>query len=123
MVCEHQSPGRIGTPRLHPSLKRPEVRLRELARILRLNSLEELDYPFHDKTITVTQCGRVCFGRQKIHLSTVFAGQNVGIKEVADKIWLVSFMHYDLGFFDHETCRLGSAENPFGAKVLPMSPV
>jgi putative transposase len=42
---------------------------------------------------------------------------------VADKIWLVSFMHYDLGFFDHETYRLGSAENPFGAKVLPMSPV
>jgi hypothetical protein len=25
----------------------------------------------------------------------------VGIKEVAEKIWLVTFMHYDLGFFDH----------------------
>ena len=74
-------------------------------------------------TVTVTQCGRVCFGRQKIHLSTVFAGQNVGIKQVADKIWLVSFMEYDLGFFDDETYRLGTAENPFGAKVLPMSPV
>ena len=24
----------------------------------------------------------------------------VGIKEVAEKIWLVTFMHYDLGFFD-----------------------
>jgi putative transposase len=59
---------------------------------------------------------------QKIHLSTVFAGQNVGIKQVEDKIWLVSFMEYDLGFFDDETCRLGSTENPFGAKVLPMSP-
>jgi len=33
--------------------------------------------------------------------------------------WLVSFMDYDLGFFDHETGRLGSAENPFAAKVLP----
>jgi len=32
-------------------------------------------------------------------------------------------MHYDLGFFDHETGRLESAENPFAAKVLPMSPV
>ena len=85
--------------------------------------LSELHYPFHDRTITVTQCGRICFGRRKIHLSTVFAGQNVGIKEVSDKIWLVSFMHYDLGFFDHETGRLESAENPFAAKVLPMSPV
>jgi putative transposase len=32
-------------------------------------------------------------------------------------------MEYDPGFFDDENCRLGSAENPFGAKVLPMSPV
>jgi hypothetical protein len=45
-----------------------------------------------------------------------------GIKEVAENIWLVSFMHYDLGFFDHETGRVECAPNPFGAKVLPMSP-
>src|SRR6266540_2535773 len=73
----------------------------------------ELHHPFHDRTITVTQCGRICVGRRKINLSTVFAGQNIGIKEVSDKIWLVSFMEYDLGFFDHETGRLASAENPF----------
>jgi putative transposase len=59
----------------------------------------------------------------KINLSVVLAGQNVGIKEVSDRIWLVSFMDYDLGFFDHETGRLGTAENPFAAKVLPMCPV
>jgi putative transposase len=85
--------------------------------------LSDLQYPFHDRTITVTQCGRMCLGRRKINLSTVFAGQNVGIKEVSDKIWLVSFMQYDLGFFDHETGRLASADNPFAPKVLPMSPV
>jgi putative transposase len=84
--------------------------------------LSELHYPFHDRTITVTQCGRICFGRRKINLSTVFAGQNVGVKEVSDRIWLVSFMDYDLGFFDHETGRLASADNPFASKVLPMSP-
>jgi putative transposase len=84
--------------------------------------LSELEYPFHDRTITVTNCGRICLGNRKINLSTVFAGQNVGIKEVADKVWLVSFMQYDLGFFDHETGRITSAENPFGAKVLPMCP-
>jgi hypothetical protein len=44
------------------------------------------------------------------------AGQNVGVKEVSDKIWLVSFMEYDLGFFDHETGRLASAGNPFAPK-------
>jgi putative transposase len=61
--------------------------------------LSELEYPFHDRTVTVTTCGRICVGRRKINLSQVFAGQNVGIKEVADKIWLVSFMHYDFGVF------------------------
>jgi putative transposase len=34
----------------------------------------------------------------------------------------VSFMDYDLGYFDDETCRLEPIKNPFAAKVLPMSP-
>jgi putative transposase len=85
--------------------------------------LPDLDYPFHDKAVTVTTCGRICFNRQKINLSGVFAGQLVGLKQVSDEIWLVSFMDYDLGYFDHETCRLEPIENPFGPKVLPMTPV
>ena len=84
--------------------------------------LSDLEYPFHDRTITVTHCGRICLGKRKINLSTVFAGQNVGIKQLSDQVWLVSFMQYDLGFFDQETDRVTSAENPFGAKVLPMCP-
>src|SRR6267154_427909 len=55
--------------------------------------LPELDYPFHDKTVTVTTCGRICFNRQKINLSTVFAGQKMGIKQVSEEIWLVTFMY------------------------------
>ncbi len=85
--------------------------------------LPELDYPFHDRTVTVTTCGRICFNRQKINLSVVFAGQSVGIKQLSDEIWLVSFMDYDLGYFDRQTCRLEPIDNPFGPKVLPMSPV
>jgi len=87
------------------------------------SGLPELEYPFHDRTITVTRCGRICMGPMKINLTQAFAGQKVGVKQVEEKIWLVSFMRYDLGFFDHETCRIESAENPFTAKVLPMSPV
>jgi putative transposase len=85
--------------------------------------LPDLDYPFHDKAVTVTTCGRICFNRQKINLSQVFAGQTVGIKQTDERIWLVSFMHYDLGYFDDETCRLEPLANPFGPKVLPMSSV
>jgi hypothetical protein len=69
-----------------------------------------------------TACGRICIGRRKIILSQVFAWQNAGIKEVAEKIWLVSFTDYDLGFFDHEAGRVECAPSPFGAKLLPMSP-
>jgi hypothetical protein len=39
----------------------------------------------------------------KSNFGTVFAGQAVGIKEVQDDIWLVSFMDHDLGYFDVET--------------------
>jgi putative transposase len=83
--------------------------------------LEELAYPFHDATIIVTQCGRICFNNRKVNLSQVFAGQNVGVTQVGERIWLVTFMQYDLGYFDDETCRLEPIENPFGPKVLPMS--
>jgi putative transposase len=58
-----------------------------------------------------------------VNLSTVFAGQKVGVAQVSEPIWLVTFMDYDLGCFDDETCRLGAIKNPFRPKVLPMSPV
>jgi putative transposase len=70
----------------------------------------------------VTGCGRLCFRGHKVNLSQVFAGQSVGVAQVGERIWLVSFMHYDLGYFDDETCRLEPIENPFGPKLLPMSP-
>ena len=84
--------------------------------------LPDLIYPLHDWTSTVTTCGRICFKKRKVNLSLVFAGQRVGVKQVDERIWLVSFMHYDLGYFDDETCRLEPIENPFGPGVLPMSP-
>jgi hypothetical protein len=63
-----------------------------------------------------TRCLSTCEGQ-------AFSGQAVGIREVSDKIWLVSFMLYDLGFFDEDEARVELGENPFTTKVLPMSPV
>lgn len=83
----------------------------------------EPEYPFHDKFIRVTRCGRICMGRRKINLSTAFAGQIVGIREVEDQVWLVSFLDFDLGFFDRDENRVEPAPNPFGPeKVSTMSP-
>ena len=49
--------------------------------------LSELECPFHDRTVEVTMCGRVCFDSRKINLSTVFAGHKVGVKEVDHGLW------------------------------------
>ncbi len=35
-----------------------------------------------------------------------------------DRIWLVTFMQYALGYFDDETCRLEPIDNPFGPKIV-----
>ena len=77
----------------------------------------ELSYPFHDRTALVTYCGRICIFKKKINLSTSLAGQAVGIKEVDDGIWLVTFMDYDLGYIDLEEKTVQPLYNPFGPKV------
>ena len=73
----------------------------------------EPEYPFHDRTVRVTRCGRICVGKRKINLSQVFAGQMLGLREVEDQVWLVSFLNYDLGFFDSQEDRVEPADNPF----------
>ena len=83
--------------------------------------LPELIYPFHDRELLVTACGRLCLHRKRINISTVLAGQKLGIKEVDDGIWLASFMHYDLGYFDLEQKTLQPLDNPFGTRLSPMS--
>jgi hypothetical protein len=83
--------------------------------------LPNLDYPFHDRDVLVTACGRICMHRKRINISTVLAGQKVGLKEVDDGIWLVSFMTYDLGYIDLEQKTLQPLDNPFGPRLSPMS--
>jgi hypothetical protein len=51
----------------------------------------------------------------------VLAGQRLGIKEVEDGIWLVSFMSYDPGYIDLEQKTLQTIDNPFGTSLSPMS--
>jgi putative transposase len=100
------------------AMKMPADLYTRSARLYR--GLEELAYPFHDATFTVTQCGRICFKGLKVNLSHAFAGQNVGVTQVGERTWLVTFMRYDLGYFDDETCRLEPIDNPFIPTVLPM---
>lgn len=82
--------------------------------------LPDIDYPLHDRDVVVTTCGRICMHRKKINISTSLAGQRLGIKEVDEAIWLVSFMDYDLGYIDLEQKTLQPLDNPFGPRVSPM---
>ena len=61
-----------------------------------------------DRIDVVTDQCSGCTGR--------LAGQKLGIKEVDEGIWLASFMHYDLGYFDLEQKTLQPLDNPFGPK-------
>ena len=113
---------RFNHERPHQALEMqtPASRYRPSTRVY--HGLDELEYPFHDWTAVITTCGRICWNRRKINVSQVFAGQRVGVKQVSEHVWLVTFMEYDLGYFDDETCRLEPIDNPFGPKLLPMSP-
>jgi putative transposase len=83
---------------------------------------DELHDFYHDALSLLNAAAGSVLKAARSNLSHVFAGQLAGIKQVEDRIWLVSFMQYDLGYFDNETCRLEPIENPFGPTVLPMSP-
>jgi hypothetical protein len=62
----------------------------------RYHGIPEPHYPFHDRTVIVTSCGRLCLYGKKINLTQSLAGQAVDDKEVDHGIWLVNFMDYDL---------------------------
>jgi hypothetical protein len=81
----------------------------------------EVNYPFHDRDILVTACGRIRMHRKKINISTVLAGHRLGIKEEDDGIWLMSFMQYDIGYIDLEQKTLQTIDSPFGTRLSPMS--
>ena len=59
--------------------------------------------------------------RKKINLSTVLAGQRLGIKEIDDGIWLTSFIEYDLGYIDLGQRTLQTIDNPFDTRLSPKS--
>lgn len=63
------------------------------------------------------------YPRKLVDISTLLAGQKLGIKEVDDGIWLASLMRHDLGYFDLEQKTPQPLDNPFGTRLSPMSQV
>ena len=75
--------------------------------------LDDLDYPQHDLTLRVSPCGSIRFNKMRIYISTALSFQNLGVTEIDDQLWNVSFMNFNLGYFDEDTCKLQLSNNPF----------
>lgn len=84
--------------------------------------LEPLAYPTMDRTVRVGIGGSIRLPNTKLlYIGEVFTEENVGIKEVDESVWQVSFMNYDLGYFNLKDHKLEIAANPFLIKTLESS--
>ncbi|MFT3912923.1 MAG: IS481 family transposase [Anaeromyxobacteraceae bacterium] len=68
--------------------------------------LPEPEYPMHDRVQRVRGNGDIVVRKgERFFLSTVLVGELVGMREIDDGRWVVSFMQLDLGHFDARTKR------------------
>jgi transposase InsO family protein len=64
-------------------------------------SLPVPEYPLHDMTRRVHKSGHINFGRKKTcYISAALAGELIGLREVREHYWLVSFLDRKLGHID-----------------------
>jgi putative transposase len=73
--------------------------------------LSEPLYPLHDLTLQVRPSGHLYLpgsGRTAgdIFLSSALAGEHVGLRELEERVWLVSFLHMDLGLLNLATRKV-----------------
>jgi len=67
----------------------------------RYDGLPTLQYPLADDVLTVGKTGSIRISnRSKCQLTQALVGAKVGIREVDDRRWLVSYACLDLGVFD-----------------------
>lgn len=79
--------------------------------------LTDITYPDCDKSLLISNCGRLCVKKMKVHMSKAFANQPVGLLQADDYIWEVHFMDYHLGYFDEISRKFAPKEDPFGIKL------
>jgi len=81
----------------------------------------EPEYPLHDERRRVGVTGHLPLGRRnhRCFLTEALAGEFVGLRELDDRLWLVSFMELDLGVVDVKGARF----TPANPNARPASPV
>jgi putative transposase len=81
------------------------------------HGLPDITYPGFDRTLLISNCGRVLLKKLKIHVSKALANQPVGLKQVDQGVWQVDFMSYTLGYFDEESRSFAPNDDPFGLRL------
>ncbi len=61
--------------------------------------LEDPTYPLHDDTLRLDAFGQLRIGRRNFALAVPLANELVGIREISDDEWLISFLDFDLGIW------------------------
>ncbi len=90
-----------------------------------------LDYPLCDETVHVGAYGhaQIKHWGTTVHISRVLGGENVGIRRIHERTWLVYFKDIEIGYLDEENRQflpsLPDKPKPRRRKtnLLPMSPV
>jgi len=72
--------------------------------------LKPLEYPLHDIERSVYESGHVYLRKKQLYkITPALAGECVGLREVEDGRWLVTFADLDLGHLDEKTKRFEPA--------------
>lgn len=74
-------------------------------------------YPFHDFSVKVHSCGSILLCGKRIYVSCALSGQTLGVSELEDEVWKLSFLEHDLGFCDLDSKKFEPGSDPFAILV------
>jgi transposase InsO family protein len=88
----------------------------------RYSRLPELSYPLADDVRIVRPPGIISFAKHsQCYLSQALVGEKVGIREVTDGYWLITYATLDLGYFDERDMAFVPMDEAKSNKPSPIS--
>ena len=84
----------------------------------RILTAKTLDYPLHDDVLKVDPSGHVNIIRRRggsFFVSGALAGEQIGVRELEDDTWLLTFASLDLGIYDPRSHHFQQIDIPVSA--------
>lgn len=76
-----------------------------------VDALKPIEYPLHDIVSRISTAGQLKIKSRTIFIGRAFSGQDVALREIANKLFLVTFASIDLGYADFNNEKF-LLENP-----------